>query len=101
MRGDILKDIHEKCGMDREELANAVCVTESIIQSWEQGWYIQPPSSGEIEAMAECFRISEADLLEMLEINEESLSDSAMPRFIDFVDAAVKCLDYTKDRTKE
>lgn len=101
MRGDILKAIRQKCGIDREELANAVCVTESIIQSWEQGWCIQPPSSGEIEAMAECFRISEEDLLEMLEIDEEALSDSATPRFIDFADSAVKWLDYIKDRTKK
>ena len=76
MRGERLFELRTKFGYTREELAESLYVTPSIIQSWEQGWAIINPSSGEIDEMAEVFEMTEEELREYLEQDEEDDYDN-------------------------
>ena len=75
INGTRLKELREQNGYSREELAEKICVTQYIIQGWEQGWGLINPSSGEISEMAELFHLSEDQLREELDANEENDSD--------------------------
>lgn len=55
MDGKKLQYLREKNHISRQELANKLYVTPYIIQSWEEGWAIINPSSGEIEELANAF----------------------------------------------
>lgn len=97
MNGCKLQIIRENRGIGRKELADSAHVSESYIQSWEQGWYIQTPSSGEIKSMAEYLGLTEDDLMAMLEIDEEDLSDNKSICFSDFLDASVRTYKHIKE----
>lgn len=90
MRGDRIKNLRESHCLSRKEFANIICTTETIVQSWEQGWNIIPPSSGEIEAMADLFGLSEDQLLEALELDENQLYDNTPTVPFDFIDDGVR-----------
>ena len=94
MNGEKLKELREKYGYSREELAEDLYVTASIIQSWEEGWAIINPSSGEIGEMAELFHMAEESLREILDLSEDDDYDSPMKklRFIDCVDSVINCV---------
>ena len=49
MNGRKLKELRDKHGYSREKFAQLLYVTPSIIESWEEGWAIINPSSGEID----------------------------------------------------
>lgn len=70
-RGDRLKELREKHGYSRKELAEKLYVTEAFIQGWEEGWDIINPSSGEIAEMADAFGIDEEKLRFYLEQDED------------------------------
>ena len=86
MRGDKLRELREKHKITRKKLAEMIYVTESIIQSWEEGCYLMFPSSGEISEMAEIFEMEEEDLREYIEHEEINDWDKNDMRFIDYVD---------------
>ena len=48
MNGKTFKELREKHGYSRKEKANRLYVGESMVQSWEEGWSLINPSSGEI-----------------------------------------------------
>ena len=96
MNGKRLQELREKNGLSRATLAEMAYTTESFIQGWEQGWAIHLPSSGEIEAMAECFHMSEEKLLTALDIDEDELDDETPTSWIDFIDAGVRAWKYVK-----
>ena len=100
MNGKMLQEIRESKNISRKRLAEKIYVSESIVQSWEQGWYIELPSSGEIEGMAEFFDIDEQELRKKLELSEEDLDEKPV-RFIDFVDAGVRVANYVKNKKDE
>ena len=72
MNGEKLKNIREKTGYSRKELAERILVTEYVVQSWEEGWYITQPSSGEIEGLAEMFNLSEEELCNVLSVENSN-----------------------------
>lgn len=97
MDGDRLKELREKFGYSREELAEKVCVTKYIIQSWEEGWAFMNPSSGEIEELADAFHMTEEELRDVLAQDEDDdYSDDQKLSFIDYVDAGVRMLEHIK-----
>ena len=96
MNGEKLKEIRERNNISREQLAQEIYVTESIIRSWEEGWYIETPSSGEIEEMAEIFNMSEEMLRDTIDLPEEDDSDNNTTRFVDYIDACVRAVEYIK-----
>lgn len=98
MNGEKLKEIRESNNISRKELAKKIYVTEAIIQSWEQGWYIEGPSSGEVEEMAEIFNMSEEVLRNVTNMPEEDDSDNNTTSFIDYIDAGVRAIKYIKDK---
>ena len=100
MNGKVLQEIRERKNISRRRLAEEICVTESIVQSWEQGWFIELPSSGEVEGMAEFFDIDEQELRKKLELPEEDLDEKTV-RFIDIVDAGVRAANYVKNKKEE
>ena len=73
MNGQRLRALRQEVGLSQEKLAERIYVTKYIIQSWEEGWHIINPSSGEIEEMAEIFGISEEQL--RLEIDAPEKND--------------------------
>lgn len=95
MDGKKLKDIREKFGFSRKDIANAALVTEYEVQSWEEGWYIKQPSSGEIESMAEIFGMAEEELCVLLDIGDY---DESEPSFIDYVDAGLRALNHIRKK---
>ena len=98
MNGEKLKEIRESTNISRKQLAQQIYVTESIIQSWEEGWYIECPSSGEIEGMAEVFNMSEEVFRNIINMLEEYDSDNNTTSFIDYVDAGVRAVRHIKNR---
>ena len=92
MNSSILKTLREKSGFSRKVLAKKLYVTESVVQSWEEGWYIAEPSYGELEEMAEVFNLTEYELIKLLELENNNNDIS----FIDFVDAGFRTLKNTK-----
>lgn len=100
MNGQKLKEIREKYGYSRKELAKILYETEYTVQSWEQGWGITPPTSGQIEKMAALFDIEEYNLRNLLEIDEYDDFDTDDVSFIDFVDSAVRAYQYIKKHKK-
>ena len=67
LNGARLRQLRVEAHLSQAELGNRILCTESIVRGWEEGWGIIRPSSGEIEMMAEIFRISEDQL--RLELN--------------------------------
>ena len=67
LNGARLRQLRVAAHLSQEELGDRILCTESIIRSWEEGWGIIRPSSGEIEMMAEIFQMSEEQL--RLELN--------------------------------
>lgn len=101
MNGERLKQLREKNGYSRQELAQKVLVSKHEIQAWEEGWYISEPSSGEIEGLAEAFALSEDEVCSVLNIStEDGYSEDKDARFIDYVDAGLRAVQYVKDRNK-
>jgi len=99
MNGEKIKELREKAGLTREALAKELYVTASIIQSWEEGWYNVPPSSGEIDEMATIFKIDEENLRELLDQDECEDYDAAPKwRFIDYIDYGIKVKKALKKR---
>ena len=100
MRGDLLKKLREERGISRHKLAELAYVTEAIVQSWEEGWFIQAPSSGEIESMAECFGMDETELMELLDLEDDDLSDDQELSWIDIIDAGVRARQFIRKQRK-
>ena len=82
MNGERLKEIRESNNISRKQLAQKIYVTESIVQSWEEGWYIESPSSGEVEEMAEVFNMSEEILRNIIDLPEEE--NTQINKTVDF-----------------
>lgn len=76
MDGFALQNLREEQGLSREELAERILVTESIIQSWEEGWSFISPSSWEIEAMADAFNMTVDDFRTAIDHDECEDSDN-------------------------
>ena len=98
MDGKKLKAIREKLGYSRKDIAHEALVTEYEVQSWEEGWYIKQPSSGEIESMAELFDMTEEELCTLLNIEDY---DESEPRFIDYVDAGLRAIKHIGNIKKQ
>lgn len=75
MNGKRLQKLREERGLTRKELAKPIYVTEWYIQSWEQGWYFQAPTSGEIEGMAEVLGMDEDGFRREIDHPEEDDDD--------------------------
>lgn len=71
INGKRLKELREQNGYSQEELADKIYCTKYIIQGWEEGWGIINPSSGEIDEMAMLFGLSEEELREQIDADEE------------------------------
>ena len=95
MDGKKLQEIREKLGFSRKEVAKEALVTEYEVQSWEEGWYIKQPSSGEIESMAELFDMTEEDLGILLDIDDY---DENEPRFVDYIDAGMRAINHIRKK---
>lgn len=98
MDGEKLKEIREKLGYSREEVADAALVTEYEVQSWEEGWFIKQPSSGEVELMAELFNMDEDELYTLLDIEDD---DESGVRFSDFIDAGLRAIKHIRNIKKQ
>lgn len=98
MNGERLKEIRESNSISRKQLAQKIYVTESIVQSWEEGWYIESPSSGEVEEMAEVFNMSEEILRNIIDLPEEDDSDNNTTSFVDHIDAGVRAVKHIKKK---
>lgn len=96
MNGNELKKLREKHGYSRQFLAKKIDVTVAIIKSWEEGWNIINPSSGEIEGMSELFNIPENTLREIIDQNAENDYENQEIRFSDLIDAGVRALKHYK-----
>lgn len=72
INGEALKELREKSGISRSELAAHTLTTKEIVQGWEEGWGIMNPSSGEISIMAELFHLSEEEFREIINADEEN-----------------------------
>ena len=97
MRGDKIKELREKHGYSRKELADRLYVTAAEVQSWEEGWFITCPSSGEIEEMANAFEMDEDRLREIIDQDESDDSDeNTNLRIIDYVDAGIRARRFIK-----
>lgn len=96
MNGKKLKEIREIKKISRKQLAQKIYVTESIVRSWEEGWYIETPSSGEIEEMAELFNTSEEILRDIIDLPEEYDSENNTTSFVDYIDAGVRAIKHIK-----
>ena len=91
MRGEVIRELREKHGYSRKELADKLYISASELQSWEEGWFIKGPSSGEIEEMADAFKMTEDSLRELINHSEcDDADKNEEPRFIDYVDSAVR-----------
>lgn len=93
MNSVALRNLRERYGYSRKALADKLYVTESIIQSWEEGWAIINPSSGEIEEMAGAFGMSEDDLRSYISAD---IDEDEGVRFIDFIDAGIRAIKFCK-----
>lgn len=97
MNGKTFKELREKHGYSRKEIANRLYVGESMVQSWEEGWSLINPSSGEIEELAEIFSMEEDQLRMLLEQDEDDDDDYDTPlTFIDVVDSGVRWIGHIK-----
>ena len=90
MNGKALRSLREKHGYTRRELADIICVGESVVKSWEEGWELVNPSSGEIEEMANAFDMEEEALREILEQDNEDDYEKQKSSFVDYVDFAIR-----------
>lgn len=99
MNGEALQRIRVSKKLSRKELAEKAYVTEHYIQSWEEGWYIELPSDGEIEAMAEALMIDEEELRKLLDLDDcDNETDVGL---IDYVDALGRMIKQIKKRCQE
>ncbi len=96
MNGEKLKGIRESNKISRKQLAQKIYATESIVRSWEEGWYIETPSSGEIEEMAELFNMSEETLRNIIDLPKEDDSENNTTSFVDYIDAGVRAVKHIK-----
>ena len=91
MNGSRLQELREQFGYSRKQLAEELLVTSELIQSWEEGWALTNPSNGEIDEMAELFQMTEDELREYLEADEdEDWSADKKLSFIDILDASIR-----------
>ncbi len=97
MNGKRLKEIRENNNISREELAQKICSTEFFIRSWEENWYIEKPSSGEIEEMANAFNMTEDLLRSQIDMPEDEDSDKNEIKFIDYIDAGIRAVKYIRE----
>ena len=100
MNGRKLKELRDKHGYSREKFAQLLYVTPSIIESWEEGWAIINPSSGEIDEMAQLFSMTEEMLRTVLNLDEEDDYDcpTNQTKFIDYVDSVINCISRKKGK---
>ena len=69
--GNRLKQLREENGYTLDEVAKETYNTVYTVQSWEEGWALSNPSSGEISSLAEMFDMSEDDLRDEINADEE------------------------------
>ena len=101
MDGKALADIRKSHGYSRRELAIKIYVSESEIQSWEDGCGITEPSSGEIECLAETFDMSEEELCNVLSIDiSDGYWEDKPIKFIDYVDSGIRLIKHIKRKRK-
>ncbi len=101
MNGNALKELREKNGYSRSQLAEKLYVTASMIQSWEEGWAIINPSNGEIDEMADAFGMSEDELREVLDADpDDDYGENTKVSWLDYLDAGVRAINFCKDTIK-
>ena len=99
MRGEKIQELREERGYSREYLADRLYITVAILQSWEEGWYLVPPSSGEIEEMSEAFGMDEDEFRELIDQDEcDDYDDDEGLSFAGVLDTAVRLRSVLKDR---
>ena len=97
MNGNRLQELRERFGYSRNQLAEKLLVTSSMIQSWEEGWALINPSKGEIDTMAELFQMAEDELREYLDADEdEDWSADKKLLFVDVLDASIRLHQHIK-----
>ena len=97
MNGNRLQELRERFGYSRNQLAEELLVTSSMIQSWEEGWALINPSKGEIDTMAELFQMAEDELREYLDADEdEDWSADKKLLFVDVLDASIRLHQHIK-----
>ena len=101
MNGNKLQELRDRFGYSRKELAEELLVTPEMIQSWEEGWALINPSNGEIDEMAKLFQMTEDELREYLDADEdEDWSADKKLSFVDVLDAGVRFHQYIKSLKK-
>ena len=76
MNGKNLEKLRIKNGFSRQELGELLYENAAHIQSWEEGWYVNGPTTSDIEDMADAFGMSEQELRKYIEQDEEDDYDS-------------------------
>ena len=101
--GSAFQKLRESKGFSRAKLAEIMYVTSSFIQSWEEGWYIVPPTWGEIDEMAMAYNMEIDDILEILGIEEEDLyvPDEESPDMFDYIDSITRAKHYVEELIKK
>ena len=97
--GSAFQKLREAKGFSREKLAEIMYVTSSFIQSWEEGWYIIPPTWGEIDEMAMAYNMEIDDILEILGIEEDDLydPDEESPDVFDYISSIKRAKHYVEN----
>ena len=75
INGARLKQIREANGYTQEDIATETGATVYDVQGWEEGWALSNPSSGEISTLAELFGMTEENLREEIDADEDFDSD--------------------------
>ena len=101
MRGIVIKELRERHNCSRKELADYICVSVSELQSWEEGWYLTLPSSGEIGEMASYFKMSEEQLRLLIELDEDDYDEESRLRTIDYVDSLIRLSKFIRDKKRD
>lgn len=99
LAGSAFQKLREAKGVSREKLAEIMYVTSSFIQSWEEGWYIVPPTWGEIDEMAMAYNMEIDDILEILGIEEDDLYDldEESPDVFDYIGSIKRAKYYVEN----
>lgn len=90
--GNRLKQLREENGYTLDEVAKETYNTVYTVQSWEEGWALSNPSSGEISSLAEMFDMSEDDLRDEINADEEYDGDNENKPFSETIGEAIGTL---------
>lgn len=90
--GNRLKQLREENGYTLDEVAKETYNTAYTVQSWEEGWALSNPSSGEISSLAEMFNMSEEDLRYEINADEEHDGDNENKPFSETMGEAIGTL---------